>query len=228
LLDLLPLALGSAIYPTLLAMVVLILGRPNPRRILAAYLVGGMLMSLTVGGLVIASLNAGNVVGGSDKTVSPAVDIAVGLIALLLFWVLLTDRDAGMRERRARKKEEKTPDGKDPWSERILGRNSIVLTFVVGMALNLPGALYFVALKDIAASDQSTGSDIAQLVVYNVIMFQWAEIPLIGYSIAPERTQAFVGRVNDWLGEHARQVAMALCAVAAAFLIVRGVIDATK
>jgi hypothetical protein len=35
-LDLLPMALWSAFYPTLLAMVVLILARPNPRRLLIA------------------------------------------------------------------------------------------------------------------------------------------------------------------------------------------------
>jgi hypothetical protein len=52
LVEILPLAIGSAIYPTLLAMVVIILGQPNPRRLLAAYFCGGMLASLTVGFLV--------------------------------------------------------------------------------------------------------------------------------------------------------------------------------
>ena len=49
--------------------------------------------------------------------------------------------------------------------------------FVVGMALNLPGALYLVALKEIAAADQSSAQDLFQLVIYNVIMFAWAETP---------------------------------------------------
>src|SRR6266516_4153672 len=68
LLDLLPLALGSAIYPTLMAMVVLILSRPNPRRLLAAYLAGALLISLTVGFLVVGVLNAGSVAGSSARS----------------------------------------------------------------------------------------------------------------------------------------------------------------
>ena len=36
--QLLPLSLGSAVYPTLLAVVILILTQPNPRRLLAGLL----------------------------------------------------------------------------------------------------------------------------------------------------------------------------------------------
>jgi hypothetical protein len=226
LLDLLPLALGSAIYPTLMAMVVLILSRPNPRRLLAAYLAGALLTSLTVGFLVVGALNAGNVVGGSDRTVSPAVDIVVGLLALLLFWVILTDRDRRLRERRRLKHEERADDGRDPWSSRILDRESFRLTFVVGVVLNLPGALYLVALKDIAASDRSTATDVVLIVLYNLIMFTWAELPLIGYSISPDRTRALVAKTNEWLGGHSRRIAMGLCGAAAVYLIARGAIAA--
>jgi Sap, sulfolipid-1-addressing protein len=221
-LELLPLALGSAVYPTLLAMVVLILGRPGPRRILAAYLAGALLVSMAVGLAVVRLLDAGKLVGGSHRTVSPAVDVGVGLLAVLLLWALLTDRDRRLRERRRRRHEARAQDGGDSWWQRILARDSVRLTFVLGVALNLPGALYLVALKNIAAADQSTAADVVQIALYNVIMFQWAEIPLIGYSVAPERTRELVARMNDWLGSHARQIAMALCGAAAAYLIARG------
>jgi hypothetical protein len=221
-LELLPLAIGSAAYPTLLAMVVLILGRPNPRRILAAYLAGGMAASVIVGFVVVKSLKAGNVVGGSDRTVGPGVDVAIGLIALVLFWVLLTNRDAGFRERRAAKKEAKAADAKESWTSRALSGGSLKLMFVAGMALNLPGALYLVALKDIAAADADTAEVIGLLLFYNVVMFQWAEIPLIGFSVAPEGTRRLIDGVNGWLGRNGRRIAMVLCGLAAAYLIYRG------
>jgi hypothetical protein len=225
-LDLLPLALGSALYPTLLAMVVLILRRDEPRRILAAYLAGALLVSIGVGLLVVRALDAGKAVGGSDHTIGPGVDIGAGLVAVVLFWVLFTDRDRGVRERRRRKKEAKADSDRDPWSHRLLARDSILLTFAVGMALSLPGALYLVALKDIAAAHQSTTADIAQIVAYNLIMFAWAEIPLIGFTLSPERTRVFVSDMNQWLGAHARQIAMGLCAIAGVALIIRGAINA--
>src|SRR5215213_9042008 len=104
-LDLLPLALWSAFYPTLLAIVVLILGRPQPRRLLLAYYFGGLTTSFAAAAVLIAAFDAGHDVGASDRAVGPGVDLAVGLLALALFWVLLTDRDRRLRERRAARKE---------------------------------------------------------------------------------------------------------------------------
>jgi Sap, sulfolipid-1-addressing protein len=222
--ELLPLALGSAVYPTLLAVVILILTQPNPRRLLGAYLAGGMLTSLTVGFVVIAALNSGHVLNGSSgRTLNPAVDLAVGLLLFALLGALLSGRDRRFTERREHKREERAESGKRPWSERILLRESIILTFVVGIALNLPGALYLVALSQIAAADQSTAKDVLEVLIYNLIMFSWAEIPLIAYGIAPERTEAFVHRFHDWLGAHARQIAIAICGVAATYLTIKGV-----
>ena len=91
--DLLPMALWSAFYPTLLAMVVLLLARPRPRRLLIAYYLGGLTMSFAAAAVLIAAFDAGHSLGASNHTVGPGVDIAVGLLSLVLFWVLLTDRD---------------------------------------------------------------------------------------------------------------------------------------
>ena len=221
--QLLPMALGSAVYPTLLAVVILILTQPNPRRLLAAYLAGALLTSLSIGLVVIRGLNSGHVLNGSSgRSVNPAVDLAVGLLLLALLYALLTGRDRRFVERRERKKAERAASSKRPWSDRVLARQSILLTFLVGVALNLPGALYLVALKEIAASDQGTAKDLVQLVTYNVIMFAWAEIPLVGYGIAPERTEALIKRIHEWLGSHTQQIALTLCAAAAAYLTIRG------
>lgn len=216
-------AIASAVYPTLLAVVILILTQPNPRRLLAAYLAGALLTSLTIGLVIIGGLGSGHILNGSSgHTINPAWDLAVGLLLLALLYVLLSGRDQRLIERRERKRAERAKSSKDPWSGRILARQSIILTFVVGMALNLPGALYLVALKEIAAADQSTAADLAQLLAYNLIMFAWAEIPLIGYGIAPERTEALIKRVHDWLGSHMRQIAIGICGVAAAYLTIKG------
>jgi MFS family permease len=222
-LQLLPLALGSAVYPTLLAVVILILTQPNPRRLLAAYLAGAMLTSLAIGLVIVGGLGSGDLLNGSSgHTINPAWDLAVGLLLFALLYALLTGRDRRLAERRERKRTKRAESSKEPFSNRVLARQSIVFTFVVGMALNLPGALYLVALKEIAAADQSTATDLVQLVIYNVIMFAWAEIPLIGYGVAPERTEALIKRIHDWLGVHTRQIAIGICCVAAAYLTIKG------
>lgn len=227
-LELLPIALGAAFYPTLLAGVVLVLGRPDPRRLLTAFVAGGMLFSVAIGFGIVAALRAGSVLQNHEREVSPAVDVVIGLVALALLWVLLTGRDTGFRERRRRKKEAKESDGdgRDPWSERILGGGSAKLAFVVGMVLNLPGALYIVALKDIAAADQGAGADVLYVVGFNLVMLVMAEVPLMGYWLAPERTVELVNGFNSWLGSHSRQLAMVLCGAAGTILVARGVISA--
>jgi hypothetical protein len=223
--ELLPLAFAAALYPPILALVVVILARPSPRNLLLAYVLGGLFVSIAAGLAIVAVLDAGNVVGSSDHTVNPAVNIAGGLAALFVAWIMLTDRDRQVRERRARSKATKA-DGRDPWSRRILERDSMRLTFLLGVALNLPGATYLVALKDIAAADQSTATSVLEIVAFNLIMFMIAEVPLISYTLRPERTREVVNNINDWLGGHARQIAMALCLAVGLWLLIRGITNA--
>jgi len=228
-LDLLPLALWSAFYPTLLALVVVILGRPQPRRLLVAYYLGGMTMSFAAAAVLIAAFDAGHDVGASNRSIGPGVDFAIGLLALLFFWVLLTGRDREVRERRAARKAAKQAgkppkEDRDPWSQRILDRQSVGLTFAVSLFLNLPGGMYIVALKDIAQSNVGTGQTILWVVLYNLIQFLFAEIPLVFYLVAPDATRAKVMALNHWLGGHGRQIAMGLCVTAGAFLVIRGVV----
>jgi Sap, sulfolipid-1-addressing protein len=209
-------------------MVVLIMRRPDPRRMLLTYYAGGMVASLMAAFLVIEAFNGGHSVGASDSTVSPSVDLAIGLLALGLFWVLVTGRDRRLRERRARKKETRPPEdaGQEPWSRRVLERDSLGLTFAVALVLNLPGAMYLVALKDIAQSPAGTGKTILWVVLYNLIMFILAEVPIAGYLFAPDRTRERVEAFNGWLGGHGRQIAIALCGMAGAVLVVRGLVAA--
>jgi Sap, sulfolipid-1-addressing protein len=226
LIDVIPLAFLSALYPTLLAVVVLVLQRPDPRRLLAAYLAGAMLTSMVVGYVIVEALQSGNVVGGSDHSIGPGVNLAAGLVALFLVWFLVSDWGEERRERmKARKEAKRSRSERPPWSERVIQRGSVTLTFVVGMALNLPGAMYLVALKDVAAADLGSAETIGVLLVYNVIMFQWAELPLIGYAVAPEPTKRLVTNMNHWLRAHARQLAIVICSIAAAFLITRGLVE---
>ena len=231
-LDLLPMALWSAFYPALLAMVVLILARPNARRLLIAYYLGGLTISFVAGALILEAFKGGHAVGASNRSVSPGVDIFAGLLALVIFWVLLTGRDRRLRERRERRKDAKAAKkaekghNPDPWSARVLERESLGLTFAVALVLNLPGAMYLVALKDIAESKAGTAQTVLWVLLYNLIMFTLIEVPLLGYIASPEATKRRVAAMNAWLGGHGRQIAMGLCATAGAFFLARGLIAA--
>jgi hypothetical protein len=221
--EVLPMAFASAIYPSLLAAVVLIMGQPNPRRLLASYMAGAMTTSVGLGLAVVFGLSSSHLASGNNDRFGPGLDVAVGLLALVLFWTLLTERDQALRERRRRRRQSKPKkENREPLSQRVLSRGSLSLTFALGVGLSLPGALYLVALKDIAEAEVGTAASVATIIAYNLIMFSLAEIPLLGYAIAPDRTQGAIEGVNSWLGSHRRQVAMWLCAAAGTILLVRG------
>src|SRR3954466_7379001 len=69
--NILLLALAAAFYPTLLAVVIVVLGRPRPAPLLAAYLAGGMLVSVGIG-LACVFLLEGVGAGEGGRGTNPA------------------------------------------------------------------------------------------------------------------------------------------------------------
>jgi hypothetical protein len=230
-LQLLFLALEAALYPTLLAAVVILLGTPRPGRLLGAYLAGGLTVSIGLGIVLVLVLDGSDAVSSEHSGLSWGADLGIGGLVLLVAVMLATRSDQRFRERRrqrraaAGKDKPKDDEDKEPWSARILARGSVPLVFAAGLAVNVPGAAYLVALKDIAAGKHGIGAEIALIVGFNLIMFALAEVPLLGLLFAPERTNAMVGRFNAWLSAHGRQIAIVLCVLLGVFLLVRGVIN---
>jgi Sap, sulfolipid-1-addressing protein len=219
------LSLEAALYPTLLAAVIILLAQPRPRRMLAAYLGAGLFTSITAGCLIVFAL--GGAVHSSSSTVSWGADLAVGGLLLLVAVTLATRADVRWRERRrarrGRPARKEAKEDREPWSERILARGSVPLVILAGLVINVPGAAYLIGLKDIAAAHLTVGRSFLLILQFNLIMFLLAEIPLVGLIVAPERTGELVQRFNTWLTNHSRQIAILVCLLIAAFLIARGI-----
>jgi Sap, sulfolipid-1-addressing protein len=67
---------------------------------------------------------------------------------------------------------------------------------------------------------------LARILLFNVIMFLLAEIPLVGLLVAPERTGVLVDQMNRWLRDHSRQIAIGICLVLGVYLVARGLANA--
>ncbi len=221
------LALDAALYPTLLAAVVILLSQPRRLALLSAYLAGGLTISIGVGlGLVVVFERSGALTS-SRSGLSWIADLAAGGLALLLAVALATRVDARVLKRRSGQ-----PAGpatadlerKEPWSRRLLARGSVPVVFLSALAINLPGLAYLIALKDIAAAQFSTATAIAFVVAFNLVMFLLAEIPLLGLMVAPQRTDDLVRRLNDWFSRNGRSIAVVLCACLGVFLVARGIV----
>ncbi len=55
-------------------------------------------------------------------------------------------------------------------------------------------------------------------------MFALVEVPLLGYSLAPETTKVKVEQLNAWMARHARQIVIGVATAIGIYLIVRGVV----
>jgi Sap, sulfolipid-1-addressing protein len=213
--DTLVLGVGAMISPAIFAAVLLILTRPNSRWLLFAYFAGALLISVGLGAAIVTGLKASGALNG--HVLSPSVELAVGGLALLAAWVIGT----GRTPKRLRERQKKHA-GQDPWTDRVLSRGSIPLAFAIGLLMNLPGGFYLVALKDIAERHPSTGSAILRVLAFNLIMLIPIEAPLVGFIVAPERTEALSKRLGKWLDRNARTLVIVVAALGGAYLVLSG------
>jgi hypothetical protein len=220
--EILLLGVLAAFWPTLLAVVLVAIRAPHPVRILVAFLAGGLLTCIVIGGVVVHLLRGTALVSDSQHTTDPVVEITCGLLALVAAYALRRYRST-----RPHKPKERRADDHPPWAERVLGTGGVFLAFAVGIVLNIvPGVVPVVAMKDIAQLDVGAAETLAILAFFYVIMFAFVEIPLIGYLFAPSRTQAAVSRFNAWLGANVLLLAIWALVAAGVYLIVRGAVSA--
>lgn len=79
----LALACLAALFPLMLAAVVVMLTRPRPKRLLLSFLIGGWAMSVTTGLLVLhASKGSDSEVFGSNDAVHPGAYLLGGVLCL--------------------------------------------------------------------------------------------------------------------------------------------------
>ena len=211
--------------PTLLAAVTVMMLLPNPKRLMLGYLLGAFTTSITAGLLIVFSLH-GSASESTAHTMGPIEDLVVGLVALLVAYVLGSGRDARLQERRRRRKEAKeaTAEKKESFPERMLGRGSARITFVVGVLLTFPGVSYLAALDRMAKLDANSAELVLLVVVFCVIQQLLLEVPLLGYTFAPDWTKDAVARFRAWLGRNGRKAGVTLAAVIGGLLVLRGVI----
>jgi hypothetical protein len=226
--DIFLLSLVAAANPTLLAAVTVMLFLPSPKRLLLGYTVGALLASLTTGFVIVFAVHDSGAASTTQNAISPAADVALGLILLLVAYVLggghaerLKDRRKTRREKKGKGEAEKGPSR----VEQLLGRGSARITFALGVVLTLPGVAYLVALHDLDQLNYGTVPTILVILGFNLMLLLLIEVPLLGYVVAPERTVVEVQRFRAWLTENGQRMAIAGAAGLGALLVARGVVE---
>ncbi len=232
LLDIFLLSLLSMFNPSLLAAVTVMLLLPSPKRLMAGYLLGAYTTSITLGLVIVFTLSGSSATSTTKRSISPAEDIVVGLLVLVIAFVLGTGRDEGFQQRRKGKKEAKLKAKQEAGKPteslplRLLGKGDPRVTFVVGMILSFPGVSYLTALDKMHKLNPGTIPTVLLVIGFCLMQQILLELPLLGYVFAPERTQDTVTRFRTWIGEKGRTAVVIGAAVIGVILVARGVITA--
>ncbi len=221
------LSLLAMFNPTLLAAVTLMLLTENPKRLMLGYLLGAYTASITIGLAIVFALHDSGAVSTSKQTIGPVEDLVIGALLLLIAYVLGTDRDQPLRERRERRKLAKQAknggEKKEPLPMRLLGRGSPRIAFVVGILLSFPGVSYLTGLSHIDKLEAGVAPTVLLVIAFCLIQQLLLEVPLVGYMLKPEATQGAVDGFRDWLARNGRRAGIWVAIVLGVLLIIRGI-----
>jgi hypothetical protein len=220
------LSLTASFNPTLVAAATVMLLLPSPAKLMLGYLLGAYMTSITLGLIIVFSASNSSTTSTTENTLSPAVDIALGGLALLGAWAVWSGRHERMRERRRARKAAKPDKGPPRW-QRELSKGSARTTFLVGAMLTLPGASYLAGLDDISKLNYSTTETVLLVIGFNLVMLWLLEVPLISFVIAPEWTPRAIDRAKAWVNRHSHVFAVRGLTALGALLIVKGIVGLT-
>jgi Sap-like sulfolipid-1-addressing protein len=215
------LSLTSALNPTLLAVSTMMMLLPRPKRLMLGYWVGAMMTSITLGLVIVYSLEGSSVISTTKHTLSPVADLAIGAIALAGAWVLASGKDEPLQVRRAARRKDKKP----PRWQRELQKGTAKTTFLLGAALTLPGASYLAGLSRLSKLNLSTPVTVLVVIGFNLVMLLLLEVPILAFTIAPTRTPAAIEDAKNWARAHGRVYGARGLALIGLLLVLKALIE---
>jgi Sap, sulfolipid-1-addressing protein len=226
---------GSA-DPVRIGAVCLFISRPRPVANLLAFLLGGMATGLGSGVLALILLPdffpvfvrhvAAGFTGGPTK-------VGIGVLALSMAAV----QAVGLARQRAgvpmadNDPSRSTPQPNVPSpvsrlrarARHVLAGGSPWVAFVAGL-LQLPVPVeYLAALSIITASGAAIDTQFCAAVAFTIGMFAIIEIPLVVYLVKPERTEAIVLSVCNWLRPHGKGILVVIGGAVGIWMVASGV-----
>jgi hypothetical protein len=217
------LSLTASLNPTLVAATTVMLLLDKPAQLMLGYLLGAYVTSITLGLIIVFSLSGSSASNTTENTISPAVDIGLGAVALAISFVLYTGRVERLRERRRERKAAKPDKGPPRW-QRELSKGSPRTTFVIGSLLTLPGASYLAGLHQIHTLKYSTSVTVLLVIGFNLVMLWLLEVPLAAFLIAPDWTPGALDRAKAWVSRHAHMFAVRATAAVGVLLVIKGIV----
>jgi hypothetical protein len=175
------------------------------------------------GAVIVFALHGSNVLRHPDPGVTAIIEVAVGALLIAVAVVAIAGRTFQWHPRR-RRDDAKRPQ-RQTLHERALGRDSLWVAWAAGALYSAPGAYYLAGLALLVKLDQPTATDLLAIVGFNLVMFAFIELPLLGFLLAPARARAITGRFSDWMTRHKRTLITVVAGAGGLYLLISGLVD---
>jgi len=226
------LGLAAAVYPQLLAVVVVILTRPHPRPLLWACFVGSLAVNVACGILVFVVFRSrGSILGTSSRRLGPTAYLVIGVIAVILATVVATSRGRELigRDRPVLRRGKDQAPGESrvgrmkARAEVALSEGSLAAAAAAGALLAIPGPFDLLAIGHLARIGYPALVAAGAIAAFALVKFLLIEIPILCYAVSPEATAERVNRFSNWMHAHKMGVLTGIVGLIGVVLIARGI-----
>jgi hypothetical protein len=212
----LALALAASIYPPAVAAVIALGRGSDVRPRVFAFVLAAWLVTYAMGVLILYVLVELGTTGPHHLTPGAAVDVALGVLLILLA--------IRLRRKRPDPAVAAQPSSGPSKIERYL--ESRRLAFVLGITLYvLPSPIYIGAVKAIADANLSTDNELLALVAVVAVMLWLVELPMLMLLIVPDRAASTLESVNLWFARNGRSLGIIAAAAVGIYLVVKGLVQ---
>lgn len=204
-----PTALAASFSPTTLVIVAGLLARERARLLSLTFLAAAASLTLLIGFLVVTVL-AGTEFDDRQRhpTAPPVLDIVLGAAAVALAVVIWR------RTPRAKSKDKK-PSLREP---------RLTTALVLGLVVGTPSPMYLLALHSISQGKPAAGVRALSVILIAAVVLLAAEVPILTYLIAPERTHSALRAANIWLARNGRVIAAAAAGGVGCYFMIKGIV----
>lgn len=239
---LLSLASAASLALQLLAVVLVILTRPNPRPLLWAFWLSALVFSCAFGyGVLAVFRSKGTILGTTSRSVSPWTYLIIGVIALAVAVFAATRRGRELIGAEMEKRQGHGPadpkgsigdrvraraEGAKSKAEQAMKRGSTWVAIAVGFFLGAPTPFSLAAIGTMVRHGYSLPAQLLIILGFNLITYIVVEVPIISYAVRPEATAARVQAFSAWLSAHKIEAGASLAAVIGVVFVVKGLASA--
>jgi Sap, sulfolipid-1-addressing protein len=233
----LALALIAAIDPVRIGIVALLISRPRPMLNLLAFWLGGMAAGIVAALVLLVLLRdimlsvTRVVVSAVSSPTVARMQIAIGVLAVLIaaliaarFWARQRARvpvTGGEPSVLVQEPNTRTRSSRLSIRSQLEG-GSLMVAFVAGIGWATPPVEYLAAIIAILASRVAATAQVSAALMFTLVAFTIAEIPLINYLAMPAKTLAVVLRLHDWMRARRQAILAVVVGAFGVLLVVTG------